>query len=557
LIAAAIGATSALAQEDRGGPVPPPDPTPNEVFNVWPGEAPGETGDNGPEHLLVERRRPFYQISNVSTPTISAYLPDAAKATGAAILVIPGGGLHRLAIEHEGFEVAGWLQDNGIAAFVLKHRVPPRGDRRESWKAGVQDAQRAMSLIRSRAGEWNIDAAEIGAIGFSAGGEIGTRLALYADQRYYEPIDAADSRPTKPAYMLNIYPGGLAFGRGEPAVREDIAARIDKNTPPMFFVHAFNDASMNTILMGRALKMAGVPAEIHVFQDGAHGFGVRETGMPFGAWRGLALTWLRSRGFLDPSHVRSYPASFSKAQDAGAKLPRITALKAGTTMQEAYHAQRRLIRRNPEQIAGFKGAMTSAAAQNQFGADQPLHCVLFESNLLKVEDTSTVNLKETGSGLVETELGYIMGVDIGTRIENPDEAKTASEAVVPVIELPVDLAQRADGSLKAQDFVASNCGNATRVIVGARQHPDKFNVDTNTISLSRGGQTLHSANGAATKGGQWENLMTVVNQIVEQGHVIPAGALIMSGSIGPAHPAEPGQYSADYGPLGKIEFQLE
>ena len=223
-VALAAGAAFSQERPEPKTPVPPPPFAPSDTFNIWPGAAPDETGDRGPEYMLVERRRPFYQIADVSVPTLAVYLPEKSKATGAAILVIPGGGLVRLAIEHEGYEVAKWLSDNGIAAFVLKYRVPGEG-RETAWKKGMQDAQRAMGIIRTRAAEWNIDPNGVGAIGFSAGGEIGTRLSLF-DEKAYPRVDASDDQPTRPAFMINIYPGGLASGgfRGTPvAMREDLS----------------------------------------------------------------------------------------------------------------------------------------------------------------------------------------------------------------------------------------------------------------------------------------------------------------------------------------------
>jgi acetyl esterase/lipase len=278
-------ASAALGQEreEPRAPVPPAPFSPDEVFNIWPGAAPDQTEDIGNKYMLVERRRPFYQITNVSVPTLAVYLPDADKANGAAILVLPGGGLTRLTVEHEGYEVAQWLNEIGITAFVLKYRVPDVS-RETRWKKGVQDAQRAMSIIRSRADQWNVDPNGVGAIGFSAGGEIGTRLSLIADdERLYDKVDAADEQSIRPNFMLNIYPGGLAGGgfRGRPvAMREGIVESINANTPPMFFVHAFSDASLNSMMMALELKKKRIPAKLYIFQDGAHGFGARESGSP-------------------------------------------------------------------------------------------------------------------------------------------------------------------------------------------------------------------------------------------------------------------------------------
>ena len=558
----ALCCAPAFAQDDPGAPVPPPDPKPTEVIELWPGTPPGDTGDLGPEIMLVERRRPFYQITNVSKPTVSVFLPDKAKATGAAVMVYPGGGLVRLAIEHEGYEIADWLNSEGIAAFVVKYRVPPRdSDFRQRFKAGVQDAQRAISIVRSRAAQYGIDPDGIGAIGFSAGGEIGTWLSLFGEnERQYEPVDTADTQAARPAFMMNIYPGGLAFGRRgeEPKVREDILSRLDERTPPMFFVHAFPDASMNSILMLAEMRKHNVPAELHIFQEGAHGFGVRHGGAPLAAWPRLAMAWMKSLGFLDPPHVRKYPKLLTEAMEANAAtLPRISEVEKKATMRDAYASQKRVIAAAyaEQKIIGYKGAASSAAAQKSMKIGAPLHCAMFEPALHKAAETESLALDP--NGVVETEIGYIMGVDIATRIEDPGEAQTATQQVVPVIELPSDFGKKTAGAPSAVDMVASNCGGTTRIVVGAEHHPDKVDLAKLPIALSRDGSKVSETTSAATKDGQWRNLMTLVNQIVDSGRIIREGDIILSGAIGAVLPAQAGTYAADYGPLGRIEFELK
>jgi 2-keto-4-pentenoate hydratase/acetyl esterase/lipase len=558
-LALAAGAAFSQERPEPKTPVPPPPFAPNDTFNIWPGAAPDETGDRGPEYMLVERRRPFYQIADVSVPTLAVYLPDESKATGAAILVIPGGGLVRLAIEHEGYEVAKWLSDNGIAAFVLKYRVPGVG-RGTAWKKGLQDAQRAMGIIRARAAEWNIDPNGVGAIGFSAGGEIGTRLSLF-DEKAYAKVDSNDDQPTRPAFMLNIYPGGLASGgfRGTPvSMREDIAAAIDEKTPPMFFVHAFDDASLNSMMMALELKKKHVPAEMHIFQDGAHGFGIRGGGLPLAVWPNLAMSWMKARGFLDPPAVRAYPDAFSKAVSSNsASLPLISDLNSKTTINEAFKAQGRIVADSKEEVGGFKGVFSTASAQKKYKINGPMHCTMFKPMIVQGADHPTINLADMGASVVETELGYIMGVDIASKIADPDEARLASQAVVAAIDAPIQFAAHVKGNYSAADFVAANCGNKANIIVGSRFHPDDYKLDDLKVTMSRNGETIHATTGAATKNGQWQNLMTLINQIIDQGHTVHEGDLIISGSLGAAMPAEPGKYVADYGALGKIEFDVK
>ncbi|MBI1356108.1 MAG: alpha/beta hydrolase fold domain-containing protein [Acidobacteria bacterium] len=547
------------AQEDPGAPVPPPDVPPDEVFELWPGRPPGQTKDVGEEIMLVERRRPFYQITNVSKPTVSVYLPDPKKATGAAIMVYPGGGLVRLAIEHEGFEIAEWLREQGVAAFVVKYRVPPQEDNpRERWKTGVQDAQRAISLVRSRAKEFHIDPEGIGAIGFSAGGEIGTWLSINP-ARQYEPVDAADKQPTRPAFMLNIYPGGLAFGfRGqEPKVREDVLALLDEKTPPMFFAHAFPDASMNSILMVAEMRKRNLPAELHIFQDGAHGFGRRGTGAPLGVWTELALAWMRSQGFLDRWPVRRYAPQLTQALESNQRtLPRLTAIDAKATLDDAYAAQKRVIRAGfgDQKVIGYKGAASSAGAMRRFKINAPMHCAMFAPAAHKASETASLPVEK--DGLIESEIGYVMGVDIPTRIEDADEARTATQAVMAAFELPTDLNARMGEGLTAADFIASNCGGGTRIVLGPEHHPDKLDLSKLPVKLTHDGKVLHETTAASTEGGQWENLKVLVNDIIDRGGVIREGDIILSGAIGGPHPATAGKFAADYGELGTIAVEL-
>jgi 2-keto-4-pentenoate hydratase/acetyl esterase/lipase len=532
----------------------------SEVINLWPGVAPGETGTIGPERVLPDRPRPFDQIDNVSVPTLSVFLPPAEKRTGTAMLVIPGGGLERLAIEHEGYEVAEWLNERGIAAFVLKHRVPARS-REQRWKAGVQDAQRAMGLIRSKAAAWQVDGDAIGSIGFSAGAEIGLWLSVLQRERQYPAIDAADELPTRPNFNIAIYGGGFADARNN-TMREEISSRISDDLPPMFVAHAFDDAALNSIILMNALKRANVASELHVFAAGGHGFGVRDTGLPVGHWRELCMNWLRWQGYLDAAGIRSFTRDYLRARgDGAADLPRFTSFDRTGELAPAFAAQRRMVRQLVQRgavVAGYKGAFTSAPAQAGLGLTHPLHGVLFKAGRIDVSPRPIV-IPSPRPLVVETELGYVMATDISTRLTVPRQAMTTVEAIVPVIEIPVNPGSMQNGVMvvNAIDAVAANVGSH-RYIVGPAVAPATLaNPDALKVSLRRDGQLLHEGSGADAKGGQAVMLMTLINQIVEQGHVIRRGDLIISGALGRAHPGEKGMYEADFGMLGKIEFRIE
>ena len=549
-----------LGEPDKDNILPNVTLKPAEVVKLWPGAAPGETGKIGPEYVLPERPRPFDQITDVSVPTLAVFQPAPEKRTGTGVLLIPGGGLERLALEHEGYEAAEWLNEHGITAFLLKYRVPPR-DPKQRWKVGLQDAQRAMGLIRANAAKWGVDADAIGSLGFSAGAEINVMLSVYhAEPRQYTPLDAADALSSRPDFNIAIYGGGFADPKAN-ALREDITARLNQNTSPMFIAHAFDDQALSSIILMNALKRANIASELHVFGAGGHGFGVRDTGLPVGHWRDLCLNWLTWQGWLDAASVRAYARDFIPAWTGDtATLPRFSTAAHSEDQALAYAAQRRIVNLTLTRgttIAGYKGAYTSATAQASIGVTQAMHGVLFKSGRIEASPAPTVALDPHRPVFVETEIGYIMAVDIDTKLRVPRQALTAVESMVPVIELPVNVAPLMGGKINAADAIAANFGSS-RFIVGTPVSPHVLpGPDTFAVSLKRDGQVLHETTGADVSGGQARNLMTLINQILDQGYVIHQGDLIICGALGGAKPGTKGSYTAIYGRLGIIEFKLE
>ncbi len=269
---------------------------------LWPAKPPGETKELPPEEDLgrptdkVGDRR-ILRITNVSTPDLRVFRPDPAKDVGVAVIVCPGGGHHVLAYDHEGTEVAEWLNTLGVTGIVLKYRVPFRNpDKR--WEAAVQDAQRAISLVRSHAGEWKIDPQRVGILGFSAGGETAGRAALLHAHRQYERIDAVDDVSCRPDFAALIYPGGLEQKGESWKLKEDV--RVDASTPPMFLAHAYDDPVplSNSVGLLMQLKDAKVPGELHVYAKGGHGYGIRKTGHPCNTWPDRCGEWMESMGLL-------------------------------------------------------------------------------------------------------------------------------------------------------------------------------------------------------------------------------------------------------------------
>ncbi len=265
------------------------------VLKLWPGKAPGEVKDLGPEVSTEPKpgQSAVKRLTNVSDPTISVYLPEKEKANGCAVLVVPGGGFSILAIEHEGTQTCEWLQSLGVTAVLLKYRVPTRAMQMPTNLAAFQDGQRAMSLLRSKAAEWNIDPDRIGMLGFSAGGQL-TAYTSLADRRMYDTVDKADEVSYRPDFAVLVYAGGIIEKGGE--LKPDFV--VKKGAPPMCLVHASNDNSENSVAMYSACKKAGVPVEMHLYASGGHGFGMNKIPHPAATWTDRVADWMKARGYL-------------------------------------------------------------------------------------------------------------------------------------------------------------------------------------------------------------------------------------------------------------------
>lgn len=271
---------------------------PASVIKVWQAKAPGETKEFEAEETQPPKEGenpPTTRITNVSRPTLHVFPAPKENRNGAAIVICPGGGYRILAWDKEGTEVAEWANSIGVTAFVLKYRVPT-SDRQPRWLAPAQDAQRAISLVRSRAAEWNVDPARIGLLGFSAGGEAAAVASVKHAERLYESADSIDNVTCRPDFTVLIYPGGIIDEKGE--LKPEY--QINKQTPPMFFAHAFNDAVKceASVQLFLALKRAGVASELHVYSAGGHGFGLRPSTQPAATWPKRCEEWLAANGVL-------------------------------------------------------------------------------------------------------------------------------------------------------------------------------------------------------------------------------------------------------------------
>jgi len=295
LILAAIagGSASLFCQAPAWQPAPG-----HLTLPLWPNAAPGASPNPAPEVDATTAKdnliagKPLVRLGNVSSPTLTLYQPQHNN-TGAAVVVFPGGGYRILAIDLEGTEVCDWLNSAGIACILVKYRVPGSGPYPKS-SAALQDAQRALGMVRSRAAEWHIDPHRIGVLGFSAGGHLAAALSTHFDRRLYDPIDAADGLSCRPDFAVIVYPGYLALADQNFAPNPDI--QVTAQTPPTFIVQAEDDPVHveNAVVYFLALKKAKVPAELHVYAEGGHGYGLRRTALPVTTWPQSVEAWLRT-----------------------------------------------------------------------------------------------------------------------------------------------------------------------------------------------------------------------------------------------------------------------
>jgi peptidase E/acetyl esterase/lipase len=290
-------------QGDKSKPAAAPEPV---VVDIWPGKPVDDVGIEVKEYfrdLIVNGKpyqvdgKPTKWLTNVTKPTLTIYRPDKAKDTGTAVLIAPGGGYHNLGWDVEGEEIAAWLNAIGVTGIILKYRCPRRpGDVKGVPPAGpLKDAQRAVSLVRSKAKDWGIDPKKIGMVGFSAGGHLVGSTCTNFEKRTYAALDEIDQISCRPDFGIMLYSGYFKVEDGlTPTVK------TPKDCPPMFFVHATDDTisdAEHSVTFYLALKRAKIHAEMQIFDKGGHGFGVRP-GSPCHGWTRTCVDWMRGHGFL-------------------------------------------------------------------------------------------------------------------------------------------------------------------------------------------------------------------------------------------------------------------
>jgi acetyl esterase/lipase len=293
---------SSAATLDAQAPAPPPIPTtpaqeeahPPSI-PLWSAGAPGFEARKDEAERVDWRQEPdivFPVTFNIHNPSITPFLPPADRATGAAIIIAPGGGHMFLTMDREGYDAGQWFADHGVAAFVLKYRLAHDKAGGSVYRVDVEaqaDGLRALRLVRSRAAEWRIDPNRIGILGFSAGGEVAALAGIHYDAGKPDSADPVERESSKPDYMALIYPGLPQ------------SLKVDKNTPQTFLACAYDDRpTMSDGLANLyiALHRAGVNAELHIYNRGGHGFGVRPRSLAVTGWTSRVLEWMVDRGLL-------------------------------------------------------------------------------------------------------------------------------------------------------------------------------------------------------------------------------------------------------------------
>jgi acetyl esterase/lipase len=274
-----------------------------ETIPLWPDLAPGETTKNPGTELPMrpEDEPPISRVENITAPTLALFPAPKEKANGVGMLILPGGGFGRVVPNMEGSEAAAWLNGLGISAFVLSYRttsgVDPAGEaaaKAEPWKRPLQDSQRGIRHLRHHAKEYGLDPAKIGLLGFSAGGQVAA-IHLTSEKAAYEAVDAIDGASFRPDFSMLVYPWRVADEKTGQLMPQIV---LSAKMPPGFLVHTDDDksSSLGAALIYLGMKQQGVSGELHVYQNGGHGYGTRpRPGSVIGSWKDRGSDWLRVR----------------------------------------------------------------------------------------------------------------------------------------------------------------------------------------------------------------------------------------------------------------------
>ena len=255
-----------------------------DMISLWPGKVPGESKPKAAPAADTKTKDNVFRYAEVTDPALEVFLPDKSVSNGSAVIICPGGGYNILAYDLEGTEIAGWLNNIGFTAFVLQYRIPQKKD------GALQDAQRALRVVRSESGKWNIDPDNIGIMGFSAGASLSAQASTRFNEKTYPPVDKTDSLSCRPSFTMLIYPAYLDQG---PELSLTPELKLSDEVPPMFIFETAVDPYCNSaFVMGKALRDAKLSVEVHVLPQGAHGYGLRKGTRAGETWPLLAEQWL-------------------------------------------------------------------------------------------------------------------------------------------------------------------------------------------------------------------------------------------------------------------------
>jgi len=273
-------------------------------IKIWPKGLPAGSVVVDPKKVeqlkAKEAVHPRGHLLYVDSPSLTVYPAPAEKANGCAVVICPGGAYNVLAWQHEGVALAEWFNSIGVSAFILKYRVPRRSPDNMHWEP-MQDVQRAIRLVRHDAKKYKIDPHRIGTLGFSAGGHLTVMSGVQYETKCYDPVDEADKQSARPDFICPIYAAYMADGYKDNVAELGSLITVTKNTPPTFMAVTWDDSfrgAQSALLFAR-LREHKVPAELHAYTRGGHGYGIRESANPVSTWHHHLGAWLKVSGFLE------------------------------------------------------------------------------------------------------------------------------------------------------------------------------------------------------------------------------------------------------------------
>ncbi len=284
------------------------------TLKVWPDSIPGAITDTSYHEQTKLEGTKIVSYSQVSNPTLTVYLPPVGKANGTAVIICPGGGYSHLAFDHEGYKIADWYVKQGVTAIILKYRLPSDRIMKDKTIGPLQDAQEAIRIVRRHAAEWKINPNKVGIMGFSAGGHLASTASTHFNDKVYTPKDTVSARPD---FSVLIYPvismdqfithaGTRKNLLGDKPSNELLnkfsnEIQISKQTPPAFIVHSSDDKAVhvkNSLNYYEFLTRFGVPAELHIYKSGGHGYGLGKNKTSESTWPEALKAWMKDNGLM-------------------------------------------------------------------------------------------------------------------------------------------------------------------------------------------------------------------------------------------------------------------